>query len=133
MSKLHETKVKKLLKGRIVKGSGNGVIAKGDVKGRHVLVECKASLNEMPRPTTYLGKIAHEAKVLNRIPNLSTAECRESEVKDLYVEDILFYVPSDEEDFTIDLGPDMDPKAPRFWKELTEREYVQWLKTNGFL
>jgi len=132
MSRLHEKRVRKLLKGRIVKGSGSGVIAKGDVKGTFMLVECKASLSKMPPAKTYLGKISHEAKVLSRIPALSTARCERSKVGDLFIEDILYYVPSDEEDNDVDLGAAMDPKVPRFWKKLTETEYLEWMKTKGF-
>lgn len=134
MSRLHERRVRKLLKGRIVKGSGSGIIAKGDVKGSHVLVECKAALRKMPPAHIYLGKIAHEAKVLNRTPTLSTAQCEKTKTGDLFIDAILYFVPSDEkEDHTIDLGAAMDPKVPRFWKQLSERGYVEWLRTKNFL
>lgn len=133
MSKLHERRVRKLLKGRIVKGSGSGIIAKGDVKGSHVLVECKASLGKMPPAKTYLGKIAHEAKVLNRTATLSTARCEKTKVGDLFIDEILYFVPTRSEDYTVDLGAAMDPKVPRFWKRLTEMEYIEWLRAKNFL
>lgn len=122
-----------MLKGRIVKGSGSGIISKGDVKGSHVLVECKASLGKMPPFKTYLGKIAHEAKVLNRTPTLSTARCEKTKAGDLFIDAIIYFVPSDEENCTVDLGAAMDPKVPRFWKQLSERRYIEWLRKKNFL
>lgn len=126
MSSSHEKRVKKLLKARIVKGSGNGIIAKGDVKGAFVLVECKASLGTMPSPDQHLGKIAHEAKVLDRIPSLSTARFERNAVGELVMEDIHYFVPSDEANQTVDLGPAMDPKVPRYWLQMGEKEFVRW-------
>ena len=121
-----------MLKGYRVKGSGSGVIAKGDVKASYVLVECKASLGKMPTPKAHLGKISHEAKVLNRVPNLSTAKFRKRN-GDLEITDILYFVPADKEDHTIDLGASMGVTVPRFWKSKSEQEYLTWLKENGLM
>jgi hypothetical protein len=120
------------LKAQLVKGSGSGVIAKGDVKSSYVLVECKAALGRMPSPVTHLGKIAHEAKVLNRVPNLSTAKLRKRN-GDLEITDILYFVPAGKEDHTIDLGASTSITVPRFWSMKSEQEYVTWLKENRLL
>jgi hypothetical protein len=119
--------VKKLLKARRVKGSGSGVIAKGDVKSNYVLVECKAALGRMPSPVAHLGKISHEAKVVNRVPNLSTARFRRRN-GDLELTAILYFVPASKEDHAIDLGASIGTTVPRFWNMKSEQEYIAWLK-----
>ncbi len=91
----HEHKSADMINGGVVKGSGAGPFAKGDVKNSSLLIECKASLKSLPkvpRPGIFM-KICLEARNQNRIPMVSTAWVTGDSPDEVEIEDLRFFVP----------------------------------------
>lgn len=115
----------------MVKNSGAGPIAKGDVENKIILVECKSSLNYMPKPSRHLKKIANEARLRRKIPVLSTAKFRGDSKESLSIKEIQYYVPQSVCRNFANQVVELKKYAtgvPKRWVMLTEERYRQWLE-----
>lgn len=84
-----------MIRGQSVKASGAGTFAKGDIRNKVLLIECKAGLSRLPKTPSYgiFAKVTREAMVQKRIPIVSTAWMDCSVPDNPEAVDMRFFVP----------------------------------------